>query len=460
MGREFRLRDPVHDFIQLREIEVKLIAAPLYQRLRAIRQLALASLVYPGALHTRFDHSLGVCHVAGLLAEHVGLSDDEVELVRLAALLHDIGHGPFSHVSESLLDWYVVAELFKPNQKREKIHELITAYYIRNDPDIKRLVSDERRDQVVRLLAEGHGQPALRAIVSGPLDADKQDYLLRDSYFCGVTYGLFDIHQFHRSLVLSGPDHEKELMIDPDGVHAVEQYVLAKYYLTTNVYRHRVRLITDQMLIRAIRLGIDEEGDAELTRLYRFDGSDEFFENYRGWDDARFLSTYGTGPVSACRELVDRLRKRRLLKRVFGEKLGDFARPELREALTKVETKARATDRGELECAIAKEIEKVIRQKIDPRLLIIHVYTIKSVRVSSRNDEASIMVARVGQTPVPFEEESALFRSINEGYTEGFVEVYAPVTWETATDRKRMRERLYVPIRSCIECTCGGEAKS
>ena len=88
---------------------------------------------------------------------------------------------------------------------------------------------------------------------------------------------------------------------------------------------------------------------------------------------------------------------------------------------------------------------------MDPQLVIIHVYTIKSVRVSSRNDEASILVARTGRDPVPFEEESALFRSINEGYTEGYVEVYAPVTWDTETDKKRTRERLRAPIRQCIE---------
>lgn len=453
MSQEFRLRDPVHNFICLQGDEVKLIAAPLYQRLRGIKQLALASLVYPGALHTRFDHSLGVCHVAGLLAEQLGLSPDEIELVRLAALLHDLGHGPFSHVSENLLEWYADRTTLKADQKKEKIHELVTAHFIRTDPDVKRLLSDDKRDQVVKLLSDGHGQPALKAIVSGPLDADKQDYLLRDSYFCGVAYGVFDIHQFHRSLHLCGPDDEKELMIDPDGIHAVEQYVLAKYYLTTNVYRHRVRLITDQMLVRAIKLGIDVENNDDLRKLYTFDGSDQFYENYRGWDDARFTTTFGTGPVGAspCRELIARLRERRLLKRVFNATLEDFESPELREVLTKIEKKESAAARLKLEEAIADEVKRVAGGSIDPRLVIIHVYTIKSVRVSSRNDEASIMVARTGQDPVPFEEESALFRSINEGYTEAYVEVYAPITWDTETDKKRTRERLRAPIRQCIE---------
>lgn len=447
------IRDPVHNFIRLRGDEVKLVATPMFQRLRGIRQLALASLVYPGALHTRFDHSLGVCHVAGMLSEQLNLSPDEIELVRLAALLHDLGHGPFSHVSEQLLDWYADRTKLRAEQRKDKIHELVTAHFIQNDAEVGYLLSVERRDQIAKLLAEGHGQPALRAIVSGPLDADKQDYLLRDSYFCGVPYGIFDIHQFHRSLLLCGPAEEKELMIAPDGIPAVEQYVLAKYYLTANVYRHRVRLITDQMLVRAVRLGIDEENVAELRKLYTFDGSAEFFENYGKWDDARFVATFGeAGPKgSVCRDLIQRLRKRHLLKRVFFAPLEDFENPELREVLTKIEKRENATSRSGLETALGKEIEKIAAVKIDPRLVIIHVYTIKSVRVSSRNDEASIMVARTGAVPAPFEEESALFRSINEGYTQGHVALYAPLMWSTETDKKRIRDKLRAPIRQCIE---------
>lgn len=441
----------MHNFIRLRSDEVALVATPLLQRLRGIRQLAMANLVYPGALHTRFDHTLGVCHVAGMLAEQLGLKTDEMELVRLAALLHDLGHGPFSHVSENLLDWYADRSKLTAGQKKEKIHELVTAHFIQSDPDIKRIVGEARCAQVVRLLADGHGQPALKAIVSGPLDADKQDYLLRDSYFCGVAYGHFDIHQLHRSLVLFGPEDEKELMIDPDGVHAVEQYVLAKYYLTTNVYRHRVRLITDQMIVRAIRLGIDEENIADLRTLYTFNASPEFFENYRGWDDARFLTTFGApnGVASPCRDLLFRLRQRRLLKRVYFCSLQDLAPEELRELLTKLDKRENAAKRADLERAIATEIGTAINQTIDPRFVIVHVYTIKSVRVSSRNDEASIIVAK---TPEPrrFEDESALFASINEGYSEGYVEVYAPVDWDTTTERKRIRDKLAAPIRQCI----------
>ena len=292
----------------------------------------------------------------------------------------------------------------------------------------------------------------MRAIVSGPLDADKQDYLLRDSHFCGVPYGLFDIHQLHRSLILFGPDDEKDLMIDPDGIHAVEQYVLAKYYLTSNVYRHRVRQITDQMIIRAICLGIDEDEVDALRRLYTFDGTDDFFEQYRGWDDARFLATFGgdDAPGKYSGELLRDLRGRRLLKRVFSCPLDEFSSVELRRRLQTLDDLENKVQRGELESSIAAILPAIDGRPVESRFVIVHAYTIRSVRVSSRNDEASIMVVR-DPNPRPFEQESALFRSINEGYAEGYVEVYAPVTWDTATDKKKLRRDLKGPIREQIE---------
>jgi putative nucleotidyltransferase with HDIG domain len=130
MAKMHKLRDPVHNFVHLREKEIELIDTPVFQRLRGIRQLAMANLVYPGALHTRFDHSIGVCHVAGLMAEELGIADDDLELVRFAALLHDLGHGPFSHVSETSLKRFTDPSNLPAGQKKEKIHELVTAKVI------------------------------------------------------------------------------------------------------------------------------------------------------------------------------------------------------------------------------------------------------------------------------------------------------------------------------------------
>src|SRR5437667_2274519 len=106
MGEPRKIRDPIHDFVSLTAKETDVVGTRIFQRLRGIKQLAFANLVYPSALHTRFEHSLGVCHVAGMLAKSLELPGDETIIVRLAALLHDLGHGPFSHVSEVSLEHY------------------------------------------------------------------------------------------------------------------------------------------------------------------------------------------------------------------------------------------------------------------------------------------------------------------------------------------------------------------
>ncbi|MCX6633486.1 MAG: hypothetical protein NT090_00090 [Acidobacteria bacterium] len=176
-------------------------------------------------------------------------------------------------------------------------------------------------------MSSGYADPILKSVVSGPLDADKQDYLLRDTYFCGVKYGVFDMQQLHRELrVADDPTQGRQLMISKDGVHALEQFVLAKYFLTAQVYCHRVRLITDQMILRAIKLGIEEDQIQDLHDLYRYDGSDAFVRNYTQWDDSRFLLTFGASALkdTYCHEIVERLRTRRLLKVVFESTVGQL----------------------------------------------------------------------------------------------------------------------------------------
>lgn len=447
-----RLRDPVHNFIQLYENEIRLLDTKAIQRLRGISQLAMAYLVYPGAVHTRFDHSLGVMHLSGLMAKELGLEQDEIELVRLAALLHDVGHGPFSHVSEHSLETFADRSKLSAEQKKEKIHELISAKIIETDEEFVEILGEKKCKDISKLLSVGYGQPVLKSIVSGPLDSDKQDYLLRDSLFCGVKYGIFDIHQFHRSLTLGGDNGEKELWIKRDGIHAIEQYILAKYYLTTNVYRHKVRLITDQMIIRAIKLGVEEDKIDEIIKLYFFDSSDSFISRYKEFDDALFMQKFCiTGKNdSKCKQLLLRLKERRLLKQIFACRVNEF-QPDVRDVLAKMinENKILASN---IENSIAKKIKGSTNQEIDSDFVIINAFNIRSVREISRNDEAGILVAGVAeQEPKPFEEESTLFASINERYADEFVEVYAPVKWDTKTEKKTIRRKLKEPILKIIE---------
>lgn len=237
MSEERRVRDPIHGFIRLSGDEADLIETPVFQRLRGIRQLAMANMVYPGALHTRFDHTLGVFHVTSLLCDVFKFSDEDKRLVRLSALVHDLGHGPFSHVSEGALEIFADREKLKDRLKGDnaaKIHELLTQDLLNSDEDLKHLIGGSTISKIISLLSHGYGEPILRSVVSGPLDADKQDYLLRDSYFCGVKYGIFDLQQLHRELQSQEDptDGKHQLVISEDGVHALEQFVLAKYYLT------------------------------------------------------------------------------------------------------------------------------------------------------------------------------------------------------------------------------------
>lgn len=249
------IRDPIHGFIYREPHEQEIVDSSTFQRLRRLKQLALANLVYPGANHTRFDHSLGAFHVAGRVAQRFGLDATETKLIRLAALLHDIGHPPFSHVSEPILKKHSGDRIkLKPKQQ---VHELISAQIIREDPALSGLILDSDRQKIVRLLAGEFGYALLKDIVSGPIDVDKQDYLLRDSYFCGVRYGLYDIERLLNCMVVHDDGEDRFLAISKDGIHVLEQFVLAKYYMTTQVYRHRIRLITDEMIGRAISLGIE-----------------------------------------------------------------------------------------------------------------------------------------------------------------------------------------------------------
>ncbi|WP_073167029.1 HD domain-containing protein [Desulfofundulus australicus] len=212
------------------------------------------SLVYPGAVHTRFEHSLGVMHLAGEIAQRFLSDQEEIRLVRLAGLLHDLGHGPFSHVSEDLLDKFCDREKIQVPEETQP-HELVTWGIIMCNAELGKKLSDRDREAIISLLSGTRGDRLLKDIVSGPLDADKQDYLLRDSYYCGVRYGVYDLDRLLETLEVIDDGNERVLAISEDGVHALEQFVLAKYYMNTQVYRHRVRLITDAMLVRAIEPG-------------------------------------------------------------------------------------------------------------------------------------------------------------------------------------------------------------
>ncbi len=234
------LRDPVHGFVRADPLEAALVNSQPLQRLRSIHQLGFTYLVFPGAEHSRFAHVLGAMELAGrvydaLAAKSQGLLDPsrgsiERRLVRAAALLHDIGHAPFSHSAEDLFEERIDHEEMT---RRLILSDEVRAVFARHGEglDVER-VADLLRgkgDSTERLLAK---------VVSGELDADKMDYLLRDSLFCGVRYGTYDLERVLDTIVpIQDPaSGEWGIGVDEGGVHALEALVLARYYMFTQVY--------------------------------------------------------------------------------------------------------------------------------------------------------------------------------------------------------------------------------
>jgi len=326
------IRDPVHGFIELHDDEAEIVDTQVFQRLRRVHQLAMAYLVYPGATHTRFDHSLGVRHVAACIGERLDLREDELRSLRLAALLHDVGHGPFSHVSE-----YVLAQVNRAVARErgiEEVHEAIGMEIIRGtlfEGERTLTASDVEGIEGILMGVPGE-QPnsgkmrnIRRDIVSGPLDADKLDYLLRDSHYAGVQYGVYDLQRLMQSFrPVDDPDGvQSYLAVAEEDVPAVDQYIIALHNMRGQVYRHRVRRIADAMLQRAILLSI-EDGNKEARRLYEYRPQDTaYLQRYLECDDYELTRLILAGPDGPGKQLMARLRDRRLAKEVFREPLDE-----------------------------------------------------------------------------------------------------------------------------------------
>ena len=222
------MRDPIHEYIHVEyQIIWDLINAREFQRLRRIHQMGTSYQVYHTAEHSRFSHSLGVYEIIRRMVNEVEgldafLGEDEKIQIMCAGLLHDLGHGPFSHFFESILT---------PN------HEQLTAMIILGDTDIHRVLvkySSDLPEQIVSILNHSHSNKVLSRMISSQLDADRMDYLLRDAYFTGTSYGTFDLERILRTLRIV----EDRLVIKESGVHSVEDYIMARYHMYWQVYYH------------------------------------------------------------------------------------------------------------------------------------------------------------------------------------------------------------------------------
>jgi HD superfamily phosphohydrolase len=289
-----RIFDPIHRFIELDAGEVALLEAPAVQRLRRLRQLGLAYLAFPSAEHSRFTHALGALAAGtrALEALHAHSPEafaserdflDQRRLLRAALLLHDIGHGPFSHACEAVLG-VRHEERTRDILARAEIAEPLAAM-------------DVDRAEVLALIGGTSTRyPVLRELVSGPnLDADRMDYLLRDAYFTGVVNGRYDVEQLIASLRVFDHDGRQELGVDGRGVVALESFVLARYWMFATIYFHH----TTRAFERVLREGLEE--------LWPDPRALDPVEEFLAWDDFRVVDAMRTSDSEAAHGLRERV---------------------------------------------------------------------------------------------------------------------------------------------------------
>jgi len=281
------IKDSVHDHIAVEGVAADLLETPPVQRLRRVKQLGTVTMVYPSANHTRFEHSLGVYHLADRALSHLGIGGQQAERVRAAALLHDVGHSPYSHNIEEIV-----------HRKTGKYHDDVDE--LLDSGAVARVLTEYDLDPgKVAGLVGGDGE--LGQLVSGELDVDRMDYLVRDAHHTGVPYGTID----HERLVRELRFVDGDLVLDEGNVQTAESLLLARALMNPTVYAHHVARIAKSMLRR---------GTERLLRE-----TDVTAAELRRWDDCDLL--VGLRESEATEAYARRLSERDLFKRaVWAER--------------------------------------------------------------------------------------------------------------------------------------------
>jgi hypothetical protein len=283
------IKDSVHDHIEVAGVAEALIDTPAVQRLRRVTQLGTVKFVYPSANHTRFEHSLGVYHLATRALTHLGVEGAAADRIRAAALLHDVGHGPFSHNVEDVVHRHT-------GKYHDDVGDLVTT------GAVGRVLDDHDVDpDAVAGLVRGDGRYG--QLVSGELDVDRMDYLVRDAHHTGVPYGTID----HQRLVRELAFVDDELVLREGNVQTAESLLLARALMNPTVYQHPVARIAKAMLRRAAERLL-ETPDVDASTLRRMDDHD-------------FVSALRTTPGTT--DYADRLDTRRLFKRAVWAEYAD-----------------------------------------------------------------------------------------------------------------------------------------
>ena len=307
MGNKYR--DPIHGFIEVSDHENDIINSRPFQRLRNIKQLAMTYYIYHGAEHTRFGHSLGVMHLVTKAFNSAISSSLEkfpepkrtwcVQVLRLIALTHDLGHAPFSHASESVFPAGIEHEDFtekiiKETEIGDIINKIGEKFSLEYGPEYNitpELICDI---YMGRNAGPNSEYTFLKSFMDSELDCDKMDYLLRDSYYCGVKYGAYDIERLIASFTIYYVDSTPRLAIKSGGVQSFEEFVLARYFMFIQVYFHRTRRFFDIMLGSALK-------EILPGGTYPAD-----VEGYLEWDDCKVIQLLKVSPSIYCQNIINR----------------------------------------------------------------------------------------------------------------------------------------------------------
>ncbi|WP_049981564.1 HD domain-containing protein [Halolamina rubra] len=364
------IKDSVHDWITLSPVAADLLDTPAVQRLRHIKQLSTIRLVYPSASHTRFEHSLGVYHLASEALSHLRVDGERAAHVRAAALLHDVGHGPYGHQTEEVI-------MRRAGRHHDEIAGVVEATGVA-DTLREHDLSPDRVAELVR------GEGELGQLVSGELDVDRMDYLVRDAHHTGVPYGSID----HGRLVRSLRYRDGELVLAEGNVRTAESLLLARGLMNGIVYRHHVSRIAGSMLERASERLLDGGNGV---------GIDEFAR----MADHDLLVALGEHVP----ELGGRIERRDLYKRTVWADLSDTPAHLL-----------------ELEHGDERAAERDIAERagVDESAVIVDV----PQRPSMKESNARVVVDGVVQR---LEEASGLVSAIRQAQRDGWrLGVYAP----------------------------------
>ena len=347
--------DPIHDFIRVYKHELSIIDNPIFQRLRRIRQLSGAHLTYPAAQHTRFEHSLGVMHIASqagnALHEKGIIKLDDIEILRLSGLLHDIGHGPFSHLFEEII------------QEKKISHEAFGKEIILKSEIGDNLSKNGYDKKLVTKIAFGDSKfQYLNEIVSGALSADMMDYLLRDGYFTGAEHAKID----HKRITQSLDVHKKKLALERSALYSFESMMHSRYQMFKAVYFHKTVRAAEVMLLEALRLSDDEFGFTTFDLHEFVNLTDEYVLS-------TLISSKST-KLKRARQFAHDYQNRKLLKCVFERIL-----------TSKINLKKTKTD--ELRVAISK------KSKVEENEIFVDSSVTPSIPLApSKNESKSIIL--------------------------------------------------------------------